>query len=302
MKTRHQGFTLVELLVVIAIIGVLVALLLPAVQAAREAARRSSCSNNLKQIGLACHNYHDTFLTMPPGYIAISNDNFAGNATLLHAWGAHILPFIEQQNIYDNLKPDFGIRKSGSGDHKAGAELAAYRCPSSTMADTNNQNYGSSNYNGNSGWRETENFGANYFRDDGGIFGVNTKVRFRDITDGTANTILVGENEGRTNRGVRAFPLWCQTRDNHFHSQRAVLSIGNRSRTINQGLSSSSCDAGDCATSWSSRHPGGAQFVFCDASTHFLSETIEVGTADNPPNGTWLMLHRRNDGQVLGEF
>lgn len=108
-RRRHAGFTLVELLVVIAIIGVLVALLLPAVQAAREAARRSSCSNNLKQLSLACHNFHDTYKRLPPAGASDSAPEF-GRAPLGDRWGAswliHILPFVEQKPLYDRISLD----------------------------------------------------------------------------------------------------------------------------------------------------------------------------------------------------
>jgi len=283
-KKRISGFTLVELLVVIAIIGVLVALLLPAVQAAREAARRSSCSNNLKQIGLAMHTYHDTYLTLPPSYITVGG-------TRLHAWGTLILPFIEENNVYENIAPDFGSTQTAASVNTTGAELQAYRCPSSTLAETNNGNETVSNYNANHGRRNNSG-------EQRGIFHSNSSVRFRDITDGTANTLLVGENEGHSSRGDGGFPVWGLARS----GRNAVQSYGNNSQVINQSLTSNACP---CREGWSSRHPGGAQFVLCDASTHFISETIDAGTTDNPDNagaGTWLLLHVRNDGKVLGEY
>ena len=285
-RSKKFGFTLVELLVVIAIIGVLVALLLPAVQAAREAARRSSCGNNLKQIGLALHNYHDTYLVLPSGHIRVGG-------TDLHAWSALLLPFIEENNIYENVAVDFGTQLTAANANTVGAVIDGYRCPSSTLPDFNNDDEATSNYNGNHG--RQSNTG-----DQRGIFWRNSEVNFRDITDGTSNTILVGETEGDSRTGNDEFPVWGQA----TQKRHQVFSWGNHNRIINESIQADRC-RGRCGAGWSSRHPGGAQFVFCDASTHFLSETIEAGTSKNPSNngaGIWLLLHVRNDGKVLGEF
>ena len=110
MKTSRRGFTLIELLVVIAIIAILIALLLPAVQQAREAARRTQCRNNLKQLGLAMHNYHDVFLTFPSGWIAVDAgvpSAHAGTSGL--GWGAMLLPQIDQANLYELFNPNVSI-------------------------------------------------------------------------------------------------------------------------------------------------------------------------------------------------
>ncbi|MFG0262303.1 MAG: DUF1559 domain-containing protein [Novipirellula sp. JB048] len=132
-NSRHRGFTLVELLVVIAIIGVLVGLLLPAVQAAREAARRMSCSNNLKQLGLAMHNYHDTHQKFPYGYLAESDSQ----TLMRECWYQNLLPFVEQQAYYDQYKNAFATYGPSMATqiHQLPAELAgvvipAFMCPS----------------------------------------------------------------------------------------------------------------------------------------------------------------------------
>ena len=159
MNASKRGFTLVELLVVIAIIGVLIALLLPAVQQAREAARRSQCSNNLKQIGLAMHNYHDTFGSFPSAWIQVGSSRY-------HAWSALILPFMEQGNIHDKLSPDFGNSRSANTEDKAGAIIDTYRCPSSTLPERSTAGHGTNNYQCNKG-------GAYQNGDKGGLFPVS---------------------------------------------------------------------------------------------------------------------------------
>jgi prepilin-type N-terminal cleavage/methylation domain-containing protein len=186
----HRGFTLVELLVVIAIIGILIALLLPAVQAAREAARRSQCTNNLKQIGLALHNYHDTFNTfprygMPPG----PGTNYW--------WGysvhLRILPFVEQRPLYESIKSVSQNFCLSSQDSTLpvravviGARVDAYICPSSVA-------YADANYKGYCNYPVNSGAGIGWGNTDNGVFQRARETAMRDITDGTSNTIMVGE-------------------------------------------------------------------------------------------------------------
>ncbi len=138
-RDARSGFTLVELLVVIAIIGILIALLLPAVQAAREAARRSQCTNNLKQLGLALHNYHDANTKLPPGWL----QKYVGTAlsSTGWGWGSFVLPFVEQQSLFDIIQPGQGSLWAATAEvAKLAAmqqELKAYRCPSDIQTVTN---------------------------------------------------------------------------------------------------------------------------------------------------------------------
>lgn len=288
-RQRHTGFTLVELLVVIAIIGVLIALLLPAVQQAREAARRNSCANNLKQVGLALHNHHDTHGKFPPGYIATTTANST------YGWATYILPYIEQDNIYEAIGNPRSILDSGVT--KGGAIIEAYQCPSSTLADKQADGFARSNYVGNGGYVISASSG-----DNGGFFGESSEFKFRDMVDGTSNTIMVGETEGHGDRADVGFPVWAGTRSTTTtgtNGRLATIKIGNQNKPINTLLSNTGADR----PAFSSRHPGGAQFVYADGSTHFLSETIEVGTNDAPVNyGVYLKLLVRNDGQVVGEY
>ncbi|MCA9046851.1 MAG: DUF1559 domain-containing protein, partial [Planctomycetaceae bacterium] len=200
-SSRHRGFTLIELLVVIAIIAVLIALLLPAVQQAREAARRSQCKNNLKQIGLALHNYHDTFTVFPPGYIT-RNINNTAMATMESgpgfAWGTMILPYIDQAPLYNH----FDFNEDATDHHNAehGSEfLPVFACPSDpqpnkfTVTDGGGTTYelGSANYVGIFGYGSvTMNAGQ---PQGDGLFYRNSRKGMRDVTDGTSNTIMVGE-------------------------------------------------------------------------------------------------------------
>lgn len=271
-KLNCRAFTLVELLVVIAIIGVMVGLLLPAVQAAREAARRMSCSNNLKQIGLAMHNYHDTVQSFPPGAM-FGDDSFG--------WATFILTRIEQSNVYEQINfsvevnPDRTILLSESP--VLATPIATYNCPSSTLTshspfrESGGHNgarlggFAKNDYSaclGNGGGRITGMFGK---------IGDNIRAtRFRDILDGTSNTLMVGEGytdlaeaiNGPTHPNRGDFPVWCCTNNQH---QNVV-----KETRIGKGPNQFGCD--DC---FASNHPGGVQFVFADGSVNFVSENID---------------------------
>ena len=319
LRLKSAGFTLIELLVVIAIIAILVALLLPAVQQAREAARRSSCKNNLKQIALGLHNYHDTFNVFPPGFIDFDPDYTNGktqgaaqNSNGL-AWSTMILPFIEQPALYDQIGTQTGnftrhwMDANGDGtvnDAIAAARegIATYSCPSDTMGlvNTKRGNYGKTNYMGNSG-----NAAA---IDRRGIFWVDSKVNMKDITDGTTNTLMVVERSATTETGgltncgggVCAWDggLWIGGRYSGnsvgWHSgitPTDVDSYGGGNSTYMIGRSSATWGY---AWSNNSTHKGGLQAALSDGGVIFLSENISMTT--------YQRLRQRNDGFVLGEF
>lgn len=206
MKLRRRGFTLIELLVVIAIIAILIALLLPAVQQAREAARRTQCKNNFKQLGLAIHNYHDVYNAVPIG-CTIAGTN--GGANNVRRFSAHLglLPFVEQQNLYQTTVGELALLSS-NGTPWNGAltvnnsKLTHLLCPSdsdSTVeSDRPKTNYlfsrGDNGWDQNQAWHGNGGNGIRGFflgvRDDGQGGGPR---RFRDITDGLSNTIAMGE-------------------------------------------------------------------------------------------------------------
>jgi prepilin-type N-terminal cleavage/methylation domain-containing protein len=310
---KRFGFTLVELLVVIAIIGILVALLLPAVQAAREAARRMSCGNNLKQIALAIHNYHDTYKTCPPirGGQLQNNQPF-GQAfypgcpawfnSSAWSWRALILPYMEQQPLYDTLNfetvkdttcyspaPDF----SGTSNPNT-TRITAYLCPSEAWPEGGNA---PTNYGGVFG-NQANPFGPLQTQ---GIFAGSPGVRFRDIVDGTANTVMVGE----VYRGVPMIrtgggPAYTQGN----RCDRWVVETGwcgvdtncpapTTGPDQNSATASPDCPGKNCCAdhiSWndnhnngnsgrrpfSSLHPGGAQGAYGDGSVKFIPETVDL--------------------------
>jgi prepilin-type N-terminal cleavage/methylation domain-containing protein len=190
----RRGFTLVELLVVIAIIGVLVALLLPAVQAAREAARRMQCTNNLKQLGLAVHNYHDTFNVFPPQMLNVDTNN-----NRRWGWGAVTLPYIEQGNLHAQLNPDGGKQIPVASTLINGAPLlktkvATHLCPSDNTGVVTNQFHPSIAASSNAdSWYSKSNYVCNQqmMRYRAGFAGAC--FRMAEVTDGTTNTLLLTE-------------------------------------------------------------------------------------------------------------
>lgn len=310
------GFTLIELLVVIAIIAILIALLLPAVQQAREAARRSTCKNSLKQIGLALHNYHETHRIFPPAYIdsnpglntpsaATSNLNGLG-------WGTMILPFMDQAPLYNQIGTQTANFKynwldsthSGSLTSAIAAAkvvLPVYNCPSDPMEGINTDcsGYGKSNY------LACAATGANGRN---GVFFANSKIRMKSITDGSSNTLFVGERTTASDpSSIKACGgatcnwaggLWIGPRNYtspagwHTSLRGLDVAINGGSSTIYM-INGSSISWGP-AWSASSSHVGGAHFLLGDGQVRFLSENINLGT--------YKALYTRAGGEVIGEF
>ncbi len=260
-RTRKAGgFTLVELLVVIAIIGILIALLLPAVQAAREAARRMQCTNNLKQIGLAMHTYHDALRIFPPGCVLSSRG---------HTWYTFILPFMEQRSLYDALDPR-GQQipaSSPSGDNPLKTQLGVFRCPSDSGEAVNSWfgNYPTANYV----------VSRTMFNAPGNSMKWPLCIRMARITDGLSNTFLVSERGlfERSTGGI--WSGWITTAGAFSFS--STRPINTPYMPLDEPVTVA--PGGD---NWYSRltvtsqHPGGANFAFCDGSVHFISENIET--------------------------
>jgi prepilin-type N-terminal cleavage/methylation domain-containing protein/prepilin-type processing-associated H-X9-DG protein len=324
-RCRNRGFTLIELLVVIAIIAILVALLLPAVQQAREAARRTECKNHLHQIGIALHNYHDTYNMFPPGFMGATW--IVRNQVAIRrnwGWGASLLPYIDQAPLYNQL----GISTGSSlpQDLANPARLAlmqtglpAFRCASDiapqinsghTLLDAANvaRQVTTSNYVAVHG-------GATWTTPPLGCFDEDTSLGLRDITDGSTNTILVGErgwsaatgSGGSVNcnaavvygvsgngAGVAAPGLTAVVRQ---------VTLGRGQFGINSPFLDSSGPA-QCSFSFSSLHAGGAQFLLGDGSVRMISENIhrDPDVADANHNFTFQNLCNKADGNVLSEF
>lgn len=312
---RKIGFTLVELLVVIAIIGILIALLLPAVQAAREAARRAQCSNNLKQIGLALHNYENTTRILPPGAFWECRDGTRKGSILVH-----ILPFIEQQSLYDSF--DFkakyidGQRFGGTGEEIGATVVPTYVCPSDNHRGVIETEPHSShdpvkkvalhNYGASRGPNQLANnsacpcsnnwnsFAWGVYEDYDNFAGPFTRrctcVRFSAITDGLSNTIFFGE--------VRPMCSW------HHDNGWATSNNGNGYSSTVIPINYNSCSrdtstSDNCARycNWNteagfrSAHPGGANFLLGDGTVHFLPETID--------HATYQALGGKDDGKMV---
>ena len=286
-QQNKRGFTLIELLVVIAIIAILIALLLPAVQQAREAARRSECKNNLKQIGLALHNYHDTHRILPPGFnvdLVVAN-TATGNGGL--GWSGSILPGLDQTNVYNTL--DFKATWASGDNEKACATyLSVYRCPSDTTVshrdhDQIDNRVPTSYLACFSGTRGSDSE-ANVTDADGTFF-LNSSIRLRDITDGTSNTIAAGEC-------VNNFD---EFKDHFYIGSTSIGGWDGAPREYSEYVASTGVPMNTTnEVCFGSLHVGGAHFLLLDGSVRFISE--------NMSQTIYSYLGSRDDGEVIGEF
>jgi prepilin-type N-terminal cleavage/methylation domain-containing protein len=289
LSARRLGFTLVELLVVIAIIGVLVALLLPAVQAAREAARRMKCSNHLKQLSLGLLNYEDTHKTLPP----------AGIDSNAMSWLVMLLPYIEQKNLFDK----FNFTQGGWNSFNRitvvkGVKIQAINCPSlTTPRDTfslfdpaNEADVSALHYYAVLGPNGPNAFGGNQNYETNGVdlafgfcaaqgaFGqarangptvIPLSNPLRTITDGTSNTLLLGEMAWNN------YPYWRPWTRGHFIDVRGTLLYA--SKNVRNPINSRIADGWNDG-SFGSLHPGGAMFSRVDGSVQFVRQSIDMGS------------------------
>ena len=330
---RRRGFTLIELLVVIAIIAILIGLLLPAVQKVREAANRMSCSNNLKQMGLALHMYHDTFKKFPYGANDDGSDNVGVVAYL--PWGVALLPYLEQQNLYNqfNQKVVFNLPPNNTDVpdptlNPAANSVKVYNCPSSPSNgvvyqdtwDNSGDAYGP--YSGNPTWTVSASdyiaisgmlgrFVRPYVPpgvrvDQNGVLNDNFQVSIKMISDGLSNTWLVGECGGAPNVWVKgklfASPPYDPTSTGFYISGNAWADETNGDQWIGGNtydgmnpVSGGPCTI-NCANiqGFYSFHTGGANFLYGDGRVQFVSESID------PKVVIFLISFR--DGQVIPDY
>ncbi len=288
LANRRSAFTLIELLVVIAIIGILIALLLPAVQKVREAANRMACQNNLKQIGLALHNYHDANGGFPPAKVTTPTT---------HSWVPLILPYLEQDNLFRQYRLDTNWDDAATNDQDPGGvnqtQLKVLLCPSAPAGRVGSRGRGLTDYAAINQVTRTNPFLAMVPASDPhwvGVLGLNVSRRITDIQDGSSNTIMVAEDAGKNQ-------LWEM---GHF-----VKDGGPTGAWANPGTSiavsgfnpATGTSPGSCAVNCTnsnevySFHPGGANTLFADGSVHFLKAGVTIDTL--------VALITRNGGETV---
>jgi prepilin-type N-terminal cleavage/methylation domain-containing protein/prepilin-type processing-associated H-X9-DG protein len=324
LRTFQPGFTLIELLVVIAIIGVLLGLLLPAVQKVREAANRIQCQNNLHQIGLALHNYEGDYGRFPPGYLSLAGvgmmDPQSGDWGPGWGWLAILLPYVEQNNLYKSLNLSLPCWDPANAAPVT-TPVKVYICPSANnpadtvdVVDINHNTlavFARANYVHNVGWNDLWSAPAtvDYNQVANGVMYRNSKIRIAAVTDGLSNTVFVGE---RTPYLSDATWPGVVPNSRHFaYNQFASLGTGGAGINYDDGGSYVGAHSGPSiyevpqvihppnsplghTDEMYSLHPGGANILLGDGSVRFISESVELWT--------WAALSSRNGGEVIGDY
>ena len=322
MRALQRGFTLIELLVVIAIIAILITLLLPAVQAAREAARKTTCRSNLKQIGVGLHNYHDAHRSLPPFLI-----NRSGNPSRIADvdkganWLVFLLPYVDQGRLYGQWNLDIPANQNPGRS----VDLAVYKCPSDTQSSDNPCSYAGGGWaRGNYGMNVSPcNFGVTGGAGNplGGVGGANQVVRLGDIKDGTSNTVAVDELRAGLNdrdlRGSWAMPGLSAGTAAMFNDASTPNSrepsSDDMENCLVSGLAGDGSQGMGCFDSTTtgqmtarSMHPGGLHLMMADGSVRFVSENIDFKRLQfgcgSPPRGVWQAIHTRAGGEAVSKF
>jgi prepilin-type N-terminal cleavage/methylation domain-containing protein/prepilin-type processing-associated H-X9-DG protein len=275
---RRPAFTLIELMFVIAIIGILVSLLLPAIQSSREQARRTQCANNLSQLGIALASYESTHLVLPPGVVDPSRPILNLVHGYHHGWAVQILPFLEQGNVYRRFRLEHGVYEPTNFTAR-NALIATFRCPSDGVS-------GPMSYAGCH--HDVE---APIDADNHGVLFLNSHVRDDDITDGRAYTILLGElRQGGPTLG------WASGTRSSLRNTGSRLNAADPlvrapgprvpnpvypedqvdiAETLEDLVESGALPV-DRVGGFSSHHPGAANFLFCDGSIRLIRQQIDV--------------------------
>ena len=322
-RFSRRAFTLVELLVVIAIIGVLIGLILPAVQKIRETASRMKCSNNLKQLALACHSYHDIHGSFPPGGLVLPNGPGWGNidwASNKGTWLVHSLPFMELDNLYNQIPnlnlPHFDSIGTAEQAGVLPKVISMFRCPS----DGTYLNEPFSNYDGCLGpqclddkcgynpfaqycnqpaWGYTTSAGDGETSDAQRVRGIfsrlGARISFASVTDGTSNTFLLGEGIP-AQCGHHLSNPWYSVYANPLLSTIIPINypIDEKDRSwcgANSAGLAHTLSNNEVSFGFKSRHPLGANFAMVDGSVHFIQQSID--------HRTYQLLGCRNDGQPV---
>ncbi len=268
-RPSPRGFTLIELLVVIAIISVLIALLLPAVQACRAAARRMNCVSNMMQIAIAAHNYEAAFEVLPPGSVNPTGPIVNTNSGYHNSWLVQMLPMVEQQNIFNHLNFQLGIYTAANSSARS-VPIAVFHCPQDPEASLSMQSSYKGVHNDVEAPIDVTNNGLLY---------LNSRIRTEDITDGASSTILFGEALIASNLELG----WAS-------GTKATLRNGG---TPLNGSTPATKANPDPVGGFSSFHAGGANFTFADGSVRFIKSTASVGSLK--------IYMNRHDGEMIGE-
>jgi prepilin-type N-terminal cleavage/methylation domain-containing protein/prepilin-type processing-associated H-X9-DG protein len=295
MRRARHGFTLIELLVVIAIIAILIGLLLPAVQKVREAAARMSCMNNLHQIGLACHSFHDVNGALPPGYLATA---YYPDTSPGWGWGAFLLPYIEQDNVYRQIN----FSQPLETQPVIQTMIKVYLCPSDSPPPSafpiTDATFATITLAAPSSYAATVGQDASDVADltGDGIFYRNSRTRLTDITDGASQTTMIGDRAWSQTKGIWAgAPSGGVTRAGVRNPWPFATGPSPAFVLVHNNWINITTDADGGLDDFSSNHTGGVNLLFADGAVHFLHSI----TSDGQQRRDFWALGTRAGGEVI---